>query len=531
MKHSIYIKLFAVIASIFITTSCLDDLNRYPTNDLFPDRVYDSVEGYKNVLAKVYGSYALSGNFGGSIFGDISGDASNSDFLRAYFNLQVLTTDEAICTWQDDGVPELNTMTWSSNNTFTSGLYYRSLFQITVANEFIRESSDKELSSRGFSSTDADIIRTFKTEARFIRAFQYWVLMDAFGNPPFVDENTPIGKYTPVQKSRQEIFDYVESELLALKDILIDPRQNEYGRADKGACWALLARLYLNAEVYTGTARFTDALQYAEKVITEGGYTPMQNYQDLFLANNNENNNEVILSINYDGKRTQNYGGLTYVINASFVTTRDDVPGINFQEYYGMGGLSGWSGNRARMQFTERFEGTDKRALFFGENPSVDNIQVFTDGLGVAKFRNVTSTGAYGSNFNEGFCDTDFPLFRLSEMYLVYAEAHLRGGGGTAAKAETYVNILRQRAFGNTSHNLSKLTLQDILDERSRELYWECHRRTDLVRYGQYTSGTNLWQWKGGIKGGQGVDNKFNIFPIPQSDLVANPNLKQNTGY
>lgn len=512
-------------------TSCLDDLDRFPTNDLTSEKVYSTFAGYKGVMAKVYGSYSQVGN---DLTGkdDITmGDGASADFIRCFFNLQCLTTEEAICTWTDSGIPDLNFMNWSSNNTFISGLYYRSLYQIALANEFLRESTDGKVSERGITGNEATEIKYFRAEARFLRAFQYWVLMDVFGNPPFVDENSPIGKYLPPQIKRADLFKYIESELVAIQDLLKDPRTNEYGRADKAACWALMARMYLNAEVYTGTNRYTDAITYASKVIG-AGYTLKPNFGELFMADNNLDNPEVILSINYDGLKNKSYGGLTFMINASFIVTREDVPGINFQQYFGMGGLGGWYGNRSRKELPSKFDAEDGRRLFFGAQPSVENVNEFSEGLAVAKFRNVTSTGEAGSNYSEAFADTDFPLFRLAEMYLIYAEAVLRGGaGGDMGKAIGYFNDLRERAFGDQSANVSSIDLDEILDERARELYWECFRRTDLIRYGRYTSGSYVWQWKGGTKNGVGVSDNLNLFPLPATDIMANPNLKQNTGY
>ncbi|HWK88600.1 MAG TPA: RagB/SusD family nutrient uptake outer membrane protein, partial [Longimicrobium sp.] len=147
------------------------------------------------------------------------------------------------------------------------------------------------------------------------------------------------------------------------------------------------------------------------------------------------------------------------------------------------------------------------------------------------KFRNVTSTGAAGSDQN--FPDTDFPMFRLGDAYLMYAEAFLRGGGGTQALALQYVNALRQRAYGNATGNVTaaQLTLDFILQERARELAWEAHRRQDLIRFGRFTGNTYIWNYKGGIPAGQATAVHLDLYPIPQSELLANPNLDQNPGY
>jgi len=530
-KNKLIIKILLAVFVILLSVSCLDDLDRFPVNANSADDVYKSFAGYKSVLAKVYGAYATPLNEGPAGYYDNSSGAEG-DFLRAYYNMQSLTTEEGITTWTDAGLHDLNFMTWSANNPFISGLYSRSFYQIALVNEFLRESADNKLANRGITKEDElKEIQYFRAEVRFLRAFQYWVLIDLFGNPSFVDENSPVGKFFPPQIQRKDLFVFIESELLDLQNKLKAARTNEYGRADQGACWALLARMYLNSVIYTGSQRYNDAITFSEKVIN-AGYSLKDEYTHLFLADNDKDNNEVILTINYDGLTNQNYGGLCYIINASFIVTREDSPDINFREYYGMGGMGGWFGNRARKELPARFNDNDKRKLFLGKKADVEDVNNFFDGLMVAKFRNITSKGEYGSNFDEAFPDNDFPLFRLAEMYFIYAEAVLRGGtGGTEANALIYINKIRERAFGNNSYNFSAITLNDILDERSRELYWECFRRTDLIRFGLYTSATHLWQWKGGEKAGIGLSNSYNLFPIPANELMANPNLEQNNGY
>jgi hypothetical protein len=353
------------------------------------------------------------------------------------------------------------------------------------------------------------------------------VLLDGFGNPPFVTEADAIGKTPPKQTTRAELFSYVESELKAIEPDLADAKTNDYGRADKGADWALLARLYLNAQVYTGTPKFTEAITYSKKVI-DGGYSLKSNYQDLFNTSNVDGNNEVILSINYDGVKGTNNGGTTFLINAS--TSADMKPAT-----FGIP-TGGWAGIRSRDNLPALFPDVtgakDKRAMFFGTKSTVDNISAFTDGLAVTKYKNVNAQGVAAPSINGTFTSLDFPLFRLAEQYLIYGEAVLRGGtGGTQAEALGYVNKLRERAYGNTSGNMTNINVDFFLDERARELYWECQRRTDLVRYGKFTSGSYLWPFKGGVKSGKALAETRNIYPIPAADLIANPNLVQNPGY
>ena len=170
--------------------------------------------------------------------------------------------------------------------------------------------------------------------------------------------------------------------------------------------------------------------------------------------------------------------------------------------------------------------------MFFteGQNKEIEDISSFNDGYAITKFRNVTSDGAPGSDLT--FPDTDFPMFRLGDVYLMYAEAVLRGGtGGDLGTAVGYVNTLRERAYGDNSGNIADIDLQFIIDERARELYWEGHRRTDLIRYEMFTTSAYLWPWKGKAAEGTATDDRYKLFPIPSSDITANPNLVQNQGY
>ena len=256
-------------------------------------------------------------------------------------------------------------------------------------------------------------------------------------------------------------------------------------------------------------------------------------YGHNFLADNNVNNTEFIWTLNYDGVNTRNFGGTTFLVNGS--VNGESAAQKDLQ------GLSGWSGLRTTKNLPQLFPGypgfsstPDARALFFtqGQNAEIADISKFTDGYAVAKYRNRTRTGGYGKDTERRFADIDFPIFRLAEMYLIYAEATLRGGtGGTTAQATTYINNLRQRAYGNNNGNVSGLTVNDILDERGRELYWEAFRRTDLVRYNRFTTATYLWPWKGGVSTGTSVPAFRNIYPIPTSEVSANPNIVQNPNY
>ena len=523
IKYSKY--LCGLIPLAFLMTACHKNLDRFPPNDVTSAQLYTTEAGYKQVLSKVYGSMALTGNSGPSGSGDVAGiDEGTSDFLRLFWKAQELSTDEAVVAWNDPGIQDFHNMNWSANNPMLIGLYARCFYIITLCNEFIRESSDDKLTSRGLGGNDN--IKKMRAEARFVRAYQYWVLMDLFGNPGFTNEETPIGaSVRPEQKTRAELFTYIESELIALDAELVAAKGNEYGRADKAAAWALLARMYLNAGVYTGTTKYNEAITYAKKVI-DAGYTLLPVYGNLLLADNNVNNTEAIWTLNYDGVKTKNWGGTTFLVNGS-------VGGDMSVSY---SGLTNWAGIRTTKSLPllfPDFTGTiDKRAQFFQHNLEIEKISEFKDGFGVTKYRNRTRSGGFGSDPERTFSDIDFPLFRLGEMHLIYCEAVVRGGtGGSSAQAVTYFNALRQRAYGNTNGNVATLNENLILDERARELYWEGFRRSDLVRYNRFTDGTYLWPWKGGIKNGTAVSSHLRLYPLPATEVGSNPNIKQNTGY
>ena len=243
----------------------------------------------------------------------------------------------------------------------------------------------------------------------------------------------------------------------------------------------------------------------------------------------NHNSPELIFAVAFDGLNTQTWGGTTFIAHAA-------VGGNMSAGDFGLDG--GWGGTRTTSAFVNKFDdpsgNTDARAMFFtdGQSLEINDVSVFTDGYAIAKWKNITESGDPGSSLT--FVDIDFPLFRLADAYLMYAEAVLRGGsGGSVAEATGYINQLRERAYGDTSGNISdlELNLDFVLDERARELYWECHRRTDLIRYGRFSESDYVWPWKGGKKEGISTDSKYDLYPIPSSDLAANPNLDQNVGY
>lgn len=536
IKHSI----FGVILALSLS-ACMKDLDQEPIDpDSFTEKdVFKNATEAKGALAKIYASLSLTGQKGPAGDGDIAGaDEGSTGYTRMQFYLQVASTDEAIIRWSDAGVPDFHNMSWTPANTFNNAYYNRLGQQIAFANSFIDNAqalaSDPEV---GY----------YIAEARFIRAYAYYNVIDAFGKAPLVTSSKADLK--PAQNTRAELFNFVESELKDLEGKLKAARANEYGRVDVVAAQALLARLYLNAKVYIGQDKYTDCITYAKKVIASSyslNTTDANNngtaYDELFLADNNSNGaqNEFIFLASFDGLNTKTFGGTAFIIHgATGGNMNASSLGIN----------DGWSGLTAPKEFVNKFEVSarnsnneptawkDKRAMFYTDGQTYENTDLkdFTkSGYAITKFKNITSTGAAGKDPEKKFPDTDLPLIRLAEVYLTYAEAVLRGGtGGDRATALGYINQLRSRAYGNASGNIadSNLTLDFILDERARELYWEGLRRTDLIRYGKFTGGSYLWSFKGGAASGVAVPDYRNLYPIPQDARTANDNLTQNTGY
>ena len=524
MKNTIKSIIFTV-AIMFFMTSCHDDLDLSPIDpDSFTqDDVFANVNEAKGALAKLYTALTLTGQEGPDGNPDIADiDEGFSQFSRLMFNLNEVTTDHAVVAWGTVGLPDIHNQTWSAGNDFTGAMYTRLAQVVSFSNSFI---------SNVETLSDPEVV-AFKAEARFIRAYAYYNLMDWFANVPLTTE---ISIELPQQNNRAEIFAFVESELLEIQDQLKSSGSNEYGRVDQVAAWALLSRLYLNAEVWTGTAKYNDCVTFSNNVMNSSYSINMNDsngngtaYDELFLADNNTNGaqNEFIFALTFDGLQTQTWGGTTYLVHAAIGGTMDPSD-------FGVNG--GWFGLRTTKNLVNKFPVDDNRAMFHtdGQNLEIESIPAFGDGYAITKFKNNDSNGNAGSDSDGDFPDTDLPIIRLAEIYLNYAEASLRGGGGDLNLAANKINELRVRAYGNTSGNISSgdLTLDFVLDERSRELYWECLRRTDLIRYNRFTSASYLWPFKGGDPEGVPVEDFRNIFPIPSSVLTTNPNLTQNPGY
>lgn len=728
--------LLLLLGVAVFTTSCFDDLDTVPLDpdEITAATVYDDPAAYKQVLAKVYAGLALSGQQGPAGQPDISGiDEGFSTYIRQYWKAQELTTDEAVIGWNDGTIKDYHDQDWDEQSEFVRAMYNRIFYQISLTNEFLRETTEEKLDERGETEATRNEVATFRAEARFMRALSYYHALDLFRSVPFVTDEDAVGAFFPEQISAQDLFTFIETELKEVETQLLAPRTNEYGRADQAAAWTLLAKLYLNASVYIEEDRSADAAEYAKKVI-DAGYTLDPNYQKLFLADNDQAEG-IIFPVLFDGVNSRTWGGMTFVVHAAVggsmnvadygidfgwggtrttsalvnkfpsansgsllveAVESGDYPllgvpggyqdwdpdnttttlaavngeGIGSSQYEGFiymaeagefkfstpgwamnwgdsdgdgilepggdnlsvaepgfykmnvnldtismdylsysvvktewgiigdatpGGWDSdtdmtynpesgaweitadltkgelkfrpnndWPGNfgdnsgdailevdganiaipsagtyiiklyidKPDYTYSIELASFDGRAMFYtdGQTLEIADISQFTEGYAITKFKNITSTGQPGSDLT--FVDTDFPMFRLADVYLMYAEALLRSGG-SRADALTYVNLVRRRAYGGPGGDITDadLDLDFILDERARELYWECHRRTDLVRFGQFTDGSYVWPWKGAVPEGAATPGFRDVFPIPSSDIGANPNLTQNPGY
>jgi len=499
------------------------DLTTEPKSTITDANIFNDLNSYRALLAKAYAGLAVTGQRGQFGQADISfPDEGFTQYVRILWEMQELPTDEAVIAWGGDaGLTELNTQSWGANNVFPQMMYYRIFFQVPITNEFLRQTTDAKLASRGVSQALRDSIKTYRAEARFLRALSYWHAIDLFGSVPLVKETDPVGAAPPKQATRNEIYDFVVSELNAIKPDLPQVGPSSYGRATAPAADMLLAELYLNAGVYTGAPNYAGALTAAQAVISSGFYSLDPNYHRMFLADNNTSP-EIIFAVTQDGLKTQAYGCVTFLVHASIG---------DGASAYGIAG--GWYGLRLKPQAAAFYSSGDTRNSYFdatGRSPAVSVMTNWGQGILAPKFQNVTSTGQPGSNNN--FVDTDYPRFRLGEAYLIYAEANIRGGGGSAATALGYLNELRERAYGNTSADFAALPPVDsVLAERGRELLWEGHRRTDLIRFGLFTGNGYLYGWKGGTEFGTTTLPKYDLYPLPANEIVANPNLQQNPGY
>lgn len=542
MKRTIYILLTAALVA-----ACVNDLDTLPLNKTEPvsEYVYGTNEtAYKEGLGRLYFQFVTN---------DLTDlqqmDGGASEVIRAFWSVQETSTDEAKCSWENDAwVRALNTNTWSEvQNDAVYAVYVRTLQGIALVNEYLRQTTPEKLQSRGVSAELARKIDGFRDEARFIRAYLYWMAMDCFGSVPFTTEKSPFGgAYFPQQASRTDIFDWCVGELqyLMSEDSDLLPARSNYPRADKGSAAGLLARMYLNSKVYTGVERWEEAKEVCEGIFAMG-YALCPDYAALFRGDNGENmqaRGEMLWAVDYSDSKTQSYGGTSYILSATLAST--DITEASRPN----GQRNGWAGLRVPYEFvstyfnvsgqdyqTGTYEVADKRGEVFyikGRSESMDGaLYNFMNGWSCLKFNNIpfgqTNESFLPQSALKTFSDVDFPMIRLGEIYLIYAEACMNTGAEALALPK-----LRELSSRAGVEPPQQITQDFLVAERARELMWEAHRRTDLIRYGLYHTDVYLWPYKGGDSfKGQAFPEYKCLFSIPPTELATNDKLVQNPGY
>ena len=532
MKKNILAIFGIAISMVFGLSSCVGDLEVTPIDEniVLPEDVLNSQAAFESLLAKCYQGLCCSGSFGPDDVADMDGiDGGFGQYMRALINMEELSTDVITCCWNDGNIADIHNLSWNSSNEFSLSMYYRIYYQISICNEFIRQS--KATTIEGYTNKAA-----YMAEARALRLLSYYHAIDMFGNVPFATEDNSVGSEGPDQIKRADLFNWMETEAKELLDgtDLAEVGKNEYGRADKGLVQMILAKLYLNAEIWKGEAMYDKCASLCETIISE--YPLHSNWSDLFCADNHlfsknttyPGGDEIIFLSPQDGMVLQSYGSTNFLVFASTWAVKGDTDD-RIMDAAALGISSGWSGLSLTGAFTSKFAENDVRAAFFkgGFGQYIDELR---DNIGGSngwksmKYKNVNHDGSEAQA--AGFVDVDFPVFRSADAYLMYAECAARGAADKT-KGQKYLNAISNRAgIGDLA-----LTLDNIIDERGRELYLEGHRRQDLIRFGLFTTSKYLWEFKGGVGEGTEVSSIYNLYPIPSGELNANGKLSQNEGF
>ena len=536
-----------IAALAALLASCVQDLDTLPLDKTEPVSEYvysNSEEAYLAGLTRLYFQFVTN---------DLTDmqpmDGGASELIRAFWSVQEITTDEAKCSWENDAwVRALNTNTWTGvQNDAIYAVYVRTLQGVAFVNEYLRQTTPDKLASRGVSADLAATIQTYRAEARFIRAYLYWMALDCFGNVPFTTENSPFGgTYFPSQAPRRQVFDFCVGELKSLMadDGPMLSAHSLYPRADKGSAAGLLARIYLNAKVYTGVDMSSEAKSLCEEIFAMG-YQLSPSYANLFRGDNGQNasaRGEFLWAVDYDNDYINSYGGTTYILSASMAST--DITDSSRPN----GQVNGWAGLRTPYEFVSKYYGVsgqnyqtgeyqtpDRRGEIFyikGRSESMeDALYSFMNGWTCLKYNNIPSNETNQSYLPQSATmsnsNVDFPMIRLAEIYLIYAEVCMNLG--VPDEALPYMQALATRAGVAPP---SEITPDFLLAERARELLWEAHRRTDLIRFGVYNTDALLWPYKGGSAyAGAAFPAYKCIFPLPPTELATNKALVQNPGY
>lgn len=504
-------------------SSCVNDLDVDPT-DPNTKTSLSSQEEWAGYFGSLYGSLMYEGNLSTS-------DGGAGTYMRCHWNLNEITADEAIISnkWNDPGYHSLNFNTWLTDNEWVYAAFSREFYTARQCTEFI----DKADEATAFYTPEE--VEAMKAEARVIRALAYYHMIDLFGRGPWV-VGTTTGSI-PETYDRKQLFEGTVADLTDVLNSghLVPAARQTYGRVSLEAAYMLLAKLYLNAEVYVGTPMYNECAEACKEILKTIN-TLAPTYKYLFCASNDKyvGNGEILWAVPQQVGAMETWGGTTYMTAGAYIETAPAEVLVrlgagNFNEKGEFNGPAPWSGVRMRPELSTSFEPEDQRALFYAGTFNVgvedlDNYDENSDGYMCTKYTYTTEddyTNESNTPLGAQMCNADYPLFRLSDTFLMLAECQLRG---VECNGKAYFDQVRARA----GLEPVALTADNLLHERQCELYWEGHRRSDLIRFGKYTGSNYLWSWKGGVYEGVSISENRSVFAIPYQYVAT---VGQNPGY
>ncbi len=510
LKHFIY----SLFAAVLISTTACTDLEPEVYSDVLQEEYFKTPSQFATLLANAYTQ--LAGEWG-------------YVYREGYWSLQEYTSDAVIIPtrgteWYDNGVPaKMHQHTWETDTRDINNGWSFAYGGVTKCNDVL----DKIVMIKGENPAEYDeITKGGIAETKVLRAFYHLLAMDLYGNIAISSNSKDPAK----QFSRDSVFRFIEREILENIDELQHTRS--YGRVTRSVAHTILAKLYLNAEVYTGTARWEDAAQRCDSVINgDYGYQLASDYFAPF-AINNVNNPEIIFPIVFDAIYAK--GNMFHLMTLHYV----------HQQVYNFTTPT-WNGPCTLEEYYNKYDNTDIRKKQWFVGPITDaegnTLNFIKGGLNaqavvvpeVTTISDPTEQNTFeGARFVkfeiekgiEHHANNDFPIYRLADIYLMKAEALMRLNGGLATQAAVdAANAIRPRT-GLAPYTTSTLTLDELLDERARELAWEGHRRQDLIRFDKFK---DAWAFKDAS-----TDRTRYLFPIPKWVMDAAPGVyEQNLGY
>ncbi len=521
-------KIYTVILAVLgLGAVACTDLSPEVYTDVRKEDYFQTPAQFSTLIANAYSQ--LAGEYG-------------YIYREGFWSLQEYTSDAVIVPtrgtdWFDAGVPQaMHKHTWGSNTRDVNNGWSFAFGGVTKCNTVI---DNIHTIAGEDESTWSDAAKAGLAEAKILRAFYHLLAMDVYGNVHIDDGEREVKQY-----SRKEVFDWIEQELLTNAALVDDGVR--YGSMTRPVAYMILAKLYLNAEVYTGTPMWDKAEEYCDKIINGEYYGLNEDYFDSFKISNT-NNKEIIFPIVFDGKYAN--GNMFHVMTQHYAMR--DVFGFT---------TDCWNGPCTLESFYNKYSDNDKRKAQWFVGPVYDtptdwntiiyhrenwtgNVVEWDHGESHFKViidpKVTTIQDPTAANSCEGarfvkfefengiahHADSDFPIYRYADVLLMKAEARMRQNNGVADDiALKCVNDVHTRA-GLAAYTAAELTYDELLDERGRELAWEGHRRDDLIRFGKFGE---AWEFKDV----DAADNHTYLFPIPDWVRDGAPGVyTQNPGY